>query len=201
MSAARRRLPAAVTIAAVAVLPRTRLLEPVQAADERLLAALVAHRHPGWRRPARWLTAVAEPPAVTLAWSAAALWHLHHDVPASILLRSGVPAAAGIAARRVLAEAIRRPRPPAAWWWAEPSGFSYPSRHVTWALLGLGSAVDLALAPGRHAARVPGSVLAVTIVVATTRLVLALHWPSDVAAAVAFGTAWRGLSPQERTWR
>jgi hypothetical protein len=27
----------------------------------------------------------------------------------------------------VLGEAIRRPRPKQAWWWAEPSGFSYPS--------------------------------------------------------------------------
>ena len=187
-------MAAATVLAAVALLPRTRALEAVQEVDEWLLTTVVAHRRRVMRRPAKALTVLAEPPVVALTWSVAALFSLRRGVPAVAAIRSVTRAATGVAARRALAESIRRPRPRWEWWWAEPSGFSYPSRHVTWALLGFGAAADLLLAAGARPATTKPVIAGATGLVAATRVLLALHWPSDVVAAAAMGTAWRHLT-------
>lgn len=185
-------------LAAGALLPRTRVIDAVQDLDERLLTAVVARRRPGWRRPARLLTALAEPAPVVLLWSTAALWAWCRGVPAAVVLRAGTRAAAGIAARRALAEAVHRERPQRSWWWATPTGFSYPSRHVTWALLGFGAAADVLASAGADRRRIRTVVAGAITGVGATRLVLALHWPSDVAAAIAMGDAWRTLTSGRR---
>jgi membrane-associated phospholipid phosphatase len=194
----RRRLAAVTALVAVALLPRTRVLDAVQRIDDRLLTAVVRHRRPGWRGPARAGTALAEPPAVLLLGAVAGVVALRRGAPLAALLRTSARAGAGIAARRILAEVIRRPRPEPAWWWAEPTGFSYPSRHVTWALLGFCGAADLFIAAGSNR-RLPRTLAAAgTALISATRVVLALHWPSDVAAATAAAVAWRTLTDDRR---
>lgn len=197
MSRGEGRFGALLVVTAVATAPITPVRSLVQRADDRLLAGVVAHRRTAWRRPARLLTVLGEPPIVVPVWAGTAAWALAGGVPAARVLRSGASAAAGIALRRGLAEASHRSRPRRLWWWATPSGFSYPSRHVTWAVLGYGAVSDLMADRGRPER---GRVLlaGAASLTSVTRVVLALHWPSDVAAALALATAWRRLTGAPR---
>lgn len=193
----RRPAPPAVAklgLALVALAPTAPLWPSVARIDERLLATVVAHRRLAWRRSASALTDLAAPATVTVLTVACAgvAYRRHAQTRAieSVLAR----AAFGILTRRVLAEAVRRQRPPSSWWWAEPSGSSYPSRHTTWAALGYGAVadlLDLAGVPRPVARTVP---LAAVTTVAATRVMLAVHWPSDVVAAVVYSTSWRRVS-------
>jgi membrane-associated phospholipid phosphatase len=161
--------------------------------DESLLAVVVAHRPESWAAPARQLTGLATPPVVIPAVAGAAGWAaLHHSSTRTLV---GIVASnfAGIVVRRCLAEAIGRDRPPSRWWWDQPSGPSYPSRHATWAALGSQAVADLLRAADVHPQ--PGLMeVGMPAVVAATRVLLAVHWPSDVAAALVFARAWRQLT-------
>jgi undecaprenyl-diphosphatase len=182
--------PAGVALVAVApVLPGRRTVARL---DRRLLAGVVARRPDGLRGPAVRLTALAEPAAVLPVCAVAAMRALGRGTPPREVVGPLVRAAAGIVLRRALAETVRRPRPPAGWWWHPPSGFSYPSRHVTWAALGFAVAADLC---GGGAYRAAADV--VTAGVVATRVLLAVHWPSDVAAALLLAAAWRRLRPAQ----
>jgi undecaprenyl-diphosphatase len=94
---------------------------------------------------------------------------------------------------RVLVEAqkdlIGRMRP-------DPSGrldtvtsFSFPSAHAANSMVAwLGFA--LIVTPPRYRIPAVAAALAVAMIVGLTRLLLAVHWPSDVIGGWAFGTAW-----------
>jgi membrane-associated phospholipid phosphatase len=184
------RLAAGAVVAAVASLPGTSLRGPAQRVDRTVLSWVVERRPPSWRTPARRLTALAKPSAVVPILAASAGWAAYRGVPVSRVAHVVGVAGAGIAARRALEETVRRSRPPSDWWWQQPSGYSYPSKHVTWSVLGYGAAADL-VGDGRLPAR--GLATAVSTVVAGTRIVLAEHWPSDVLAAVGLAVAMRRL--------
>lgn len=113
--------------------------------------------------------------------------------------RAGAPAgppvwrlAGGVLARAVLARCIRRPRPPRSWWRTEPHGWSFPSRHVTHAVLitGLLSEETGPTRPVRYTT----AVAAVAAVVGASRVRLGVHWPSDVLGALLAGTLWLELT-------
>lgn len=181
-------------LAAVAIAPLVPARRSVERMDHALLQAVVARRPDAVRIPAVRLTELAEPTVILpLCVVAAARALSRRTSPPEVLGRLGW-AAAGIGLRRGLAETVRRGRPPAAWWWHSPSGFSYPSRHVTWAVLGLGTAADLlGGGPGYRRAAA-----ALTAGVVATRVLLAVHWPSDVVAALVYSAAWRRLSTPTR---
>ena len=85
-------------------------------------------------------------------------------------------------ARRALAELIGRRRPPERLWrthWTRPS---FPSRHTTLATLGAGLVADALTTtnPARAVAR--DAAVAVAAGVGVSRLVLGVHWPTDVLA-------------------
>jgi undecaprenyl-diphosphatase len=184
------RLAAGAVAAAVASLPATPVRGVVERADRSVLSWLVHQRRTAWRIPARRLTSLAKPAAVVPVLAASAAWASYRGVPASRVAHVLGVAGAGIAARRALANTVRRSRPPSDWWWQQPSGYSYPSKHVTWSVLGYGAAADL-VGDGRLPAR--SLATALSTVVAGTRLVLAEHWPSDVFAAVGLAVALRRL--------
>jgi membrane-associated phospholipid phosphatase len=179
-------------VAAPLALDRARL----ERAERAALGVVVRRRSATWRCPVRAATRLGEPLAVGGTVLGAVLWSRQRGAqpPVTSALIRG---AAGILLRRALADAIRRGRPPTAWWWDEPSGFSYPSRHVTWAVLGYGTAADL-LRAGGSTTRVRYLMAAPPGLVAISRIVLAVHWPSDVAAAAVFGIGWRHLTRSRR---
>lgn len=184
------RVAALAGLAAVAIAPLVPARRAVERMDRAVLEAVVARRPPDVRTPAVRLTEVAEPAVIVpLCAVAAAAALSRRTPPREVLARLGW-AAAGVAVRRGLAETVRRGRPPAAWWWHAPSGFSYPSRHVTWAVLGFGVAADLH-GGGRPYRR---ATAALTVGTVATRVLLAVHWPSDVVAALLYAAAWRRLS-------
>lgn len=191
-SPAGRRIAALTVLAAVAAAPVTPLVGPVQRGDRALLSAVVRGRRTSWVGPARRLTELAAPRVVTAATAVAAVSALVRGRSLQSVVRTVGAAGTGILLRRGLAEAVRRPRPPVARWADTPSGFSYPSRHVTWAVLGYGAVRDLALTDPRRRWR--GVHAGLVGVVAATRLLLAVHWPTDVLAALIYAAAWRGLT-------
>lgn len=97
--------------------------------------------------------------------------------------------AVAVVAAFVLKEAVRRARPVLPHPVAHASGFSFPSGHA------LGSAAayaSLALVLGGRWAPRPVRVLVAIVVpavVATTRVLLGVHFPSDVVAGLVLGWA------------
>jgi membrane-associated phospholipid phosphatase len=184
------RLGAGTVVLTVVAGPATPLSDLAQRVDRSVLSWVVDHRPAAWRLPARRLTALAKPAVVLPVLSASAAWAAYTGVPLPRVARVLGVAGVGIAARRTLEETVRRSRPPQEWWWQQPSGYSYPSKHVTWAVLGYGAAADL-IGDGRLPVRGLATALATTV--AGTRLVLAEHWPTDVLAAAASALAVRRL--------
>lgn len=159
--------------------------------DTRVLSLIVGHRTPALAATARAATILGEPAAAMSAVAAAAGWRLSHDSASGsdwpVLSRVAVALTVGVGGRAVLCRAIRRPRPPATVWRVVPEGASFPSKHTTYAGLCAGFVVFLAV-PGRSA-RVHTVALGAATVVGGSRLVLGVHWPSDVLAAAALVSA------------
>jgi undecaprenyl-diphosphatase len=188
------RLRAVATLAIVACAPATPVWCVVTHVDNVVLAQVVRWRRAAWRRPAAVATELAAPAFVVAAVAATTAYARRRAVPATAIGEVVTVAGLGLAVRRALAEVVRRDRPAASLWWSEPSGFSYPSRHVTWAVLGFGAVADLLAAAGTRQRVVRTTRAAPGAVVAATRVLLAVHWPSDVAAAVGFSVAYRDLA-------
>lgn len=181
-------------LAPVVLAPWVRHSTVLQRWESGALGAVVARRRDSWRRPAELVTELGAPLPVIVTVGTAALWARHGGAQGQTLLQPVVTAATGIAARRVLAEVVRRGRPPSSWWWSQPSGYSYPSRHVTWAIFGFGAAADLVTVGGGPRNRMVTIVSTVAPMgVAATRIALAVHWPTDVIGAWVFASGWRRL--------
>lgn len=94
---------------------------------------------------------------------------------------------------RLLVEAqkdlIGRMRPDPAGRLDAVTSFSFPSAHAANSMMAwLGLA--LLAAPPRYRGAAVGAALVLATLVGLTRLVLAVHWPSDVIGGWAFGAAW-----------
>ncbi|MGI8576715.1 MAG: phosphatase PAP2 family protein [Nocardioidaceae bacterium] len=87
-----------------------------------------------------------------------------------------------ISGRAVMARLVRRRRPPRGWWQQSPTGFSFPSRHTTWAMLAADEAVAALPGGARRWARL-GQV-ALVASVGMSRVAVGVHWPSDVVGAL-----------------
>jgi undecaprenyl-diphosphatase len=159
---------------------------PASDADGLLLRAF---HHPAWVPAARlltrlgdWnvllpLTLVAAASLYFLASRRAALFYL-------VLILGG----------RLLVEgekvAFGRARPDESGRLVEVSSLSYPSGHAAYSMMAwLGLALLAARAPRLRAPAV-ALALALAFFVGCSRLVLAVHWPSDVIGGWAFGAAW-----------
>lgn len=94
----------------------------------------------------------------------------------------------------VLTEALKaataRPRPDFAPWLSHASGLSFPSGHAAEsAAVYLVLAAYGARAAPRAAPVLYGAALILVVLIGLSRVVLGMHWPSDVAAGWALGGA------------
>jgi undecaprenyl-diphosphatase len=177
----------AFAIAALAALWLAMLLlgGPQSPLDRTLLAVL---RAPSLRAPATLLTRLGNfyvliPLALVAALGLAVAGRRR---PASLFL-------ATIASGRILVEAqkawVGQLRPDPALWLGGASGTSFPSAHAANVTI---TCLAFALfAPGPKYRRASiGVAVLLAFAVGMTRLLLAVHWPSDVIAGWAFGGAW-----------
>lgn len=144
---------------------------------------------PAWARAASVL-AEREILVVTALVVAAHRWRQGGPVVTPLARLAG-----GVAVRAVFMHAVRRPRPPRAWWRTEPVGWSFPSRHTAHAALVASMLVDETPSLPRAPRVVAAS--AYTLAVGTSRVRLGLHWPSDVLGGILTAVLWRHLT---RNW-
>ena len=161
--------------------------------DPSRLQLVIDHRSAALERLAKVLSAVGSVPALLLfgAAFAALLWWTRRPLIVAVgpLLALGV---AGVAAE-VLKVTVGRARPDEAFRLVAETAPSFPSGHSTdTAAFFLTAAILLAVLVARgwltRGVLIGGAGLAAASV-ATSRLVLGVHWPSDVLAGLLLGTA------------
>ncbi|HMC91474.1 MAG TPA: phosphatase PAP2 family protein [Allosphingosinicella sp.] len=84
---------------------------------------------------------------------------------------------------------LARQRPDIAGRLAHVTSLSFPSAHAAYSMITWLAFALLVAPPARRAAAVAAA-LAIALTVGLTRLVLHVHWPSDVIGGWAFGAGW-----------
>ncbi|GAA4185405.1 hypothetical protein GCM10022252_15740 [Streptosporangium oxazolinicum] len=150
--------------------------------DERLLAIFTGQRRTGLVSIAHTVTHLGSPTLMGAQVAALAAGTRDWRLLAVYV--------SGLATRHQVASVIDRARPPREGWRETPIGPSFPSRHTTTALLGTLLITErLTGSPGRAAA----AGIAVGGAVGVSRLLLGVHWPSDVAGGAVFAYLWWAL--------
>jgi undecaprenyl-diphosphatase len=109
-----------------------------------------------------------------------------------LLMLPWVAAALAFVASSAIKHAVGRPRPPQVNWAGSAHGFAFPSGHATSATAAyLVLAVLMAelMPTARRRVAVLGSGIALALLVGASRIVLGVHWPTDVLAGWALGSA------------
>lgn len=171
--------------------------------DTAVMGAVTGERT-AWLTPLVSLLTELFSPAVVPVWAlcvAGVLLARDRRVQRAAAVLASVVVAAVVA--EVIKVVITRPRPPAIdQLGAYESTLSYPSGHVTGTAALLISVALVGTVTSRRATRAMAVVaaLAVTAVVAWTRLYLGVHWLTDVSAGLLIGAATAALvvavSPQ-----
>lgn len=154
--------------------------------EQRTLEAIArrtSHGYDLWL--ARGATLLGETPTAWCLVTAGAFLAAAHTRRWTLVARPLLTLAAATATRHALAEIINRDRPPEALWRARWSGPSFPSRHTMLATLAAGLVTDsVETARGRRPPSWP--VPATAAAVGASRLVLGIHWPTDILGAWIF---------------
>jgi undecaprenyl-diphosphatase len=188
---ARFAFPLAIALLALIGLAVLLLGGPQTRVDPGVLAAFA---EPGLVPAARLLTRLGDGSTVLAASVAAAAWLLLNGHRRRAILLLVI-----LASQRLLVEAMKagfdRARPDVEGHHVAVHSMAFPSGHSANAM-----AVWLAialLATGRRL-RHPAVALAIAValIVGVCRMILQVHWPSDVAGGWAFGAAWTLLLVQ-----
>lgn len=145
----------------------------------------------------RQVTRLGDRAPVWIAVAAAGVFRsarLHREDP---LVAAVTTLAVGATVRAGLAISLNRQRPPERLWHMEWSGPSFPSRHTTLATLGADLVAGCLTADSPRTARVItwGTAGAVGV----SRLVLGVHWPTDVLGGWLFAAGMLAVSHRART--
>ncbi|MFL6073277.1 MAG: phosphatase PAP2 family protein [Mycobacteriales bacterium] len=150
---------------------------PLGRGDEWLSARLARLPAGRWMVAARALSTLGNAPvAGAMVWAATT----RHGRPAR---RPLVVLATGVAVQRLAAAVVDRRRPPRDRWRVRPGGPSMPSGH----------AATAALAAGLVAPDSPAG-YPVAAAIGASRVLLGVHWPSDVLAGLVYAAAWARLT-------
>ena len=161
------------------------------ALDHNLLSWLVAHRSAGLTAVAIAITTAGSPPVITaLAVVAGALlwWRRRAILPALVVVGT---LGAAMSVSTLTKIAVGSHRPARALQLIPEVDMSYPSGHVT-GTLALSGIVAVAVGIGRTRLTrliLAAGVAVVTIMIALTRLYLAVHWLTDIGGGMLLGSA------------
>lgn len=161
--------------------------------DARVLRIAVAHRTPAIVSAAKVITHLGDPTVLVLVALAAGalLWRSRRRILDAIVPLVALLGAS--ATETVIKQVVGRPRPPVRFHLIHETDASFPSGHTT-GTAALAVALALVVAAGR-----PGRITQIGLLVAAglvatavgaSRIVLGVHWTSDVVAGLCLGTAW-----------
>lgn len=182
---ARLVFPLAIGLLALIGIAALLLGGPQSQVDPQVLALFI---HPALVPAARLLTHLGDVVTVLAAALLAAGWLLFRGHRRRAILLLVI-----IASERLLVEAMKagfdRARPDPLGHQVAVHNLAFPSGHSANAMAGWLAVALLATSPRL---RLPAIVLALSLALATglCRLVLQVHWPSDVVGGWAFGAAW-----------
>ena len=157
--------------------------------DRLIYEALYAGHRPLLLAVARFLTALGEPTVLIAAGAAAALWLWYAGRG-----RLGVVLLLIALIGRGLSEAqkyeVARARPALEPHLVVVKTQSFPSGHASSSMIFyLAMAIALTAGTRWHRAAAAGAVM-LSLLIGTSRVMLGVHWPSDVVGGWAFGMLW-----------
>ena len=157
--------------------------------DQRIYQALYAGHRPALLVIARTFTALGEPTVLIAASAACAIW-LSIVGRARLGLVLLLVALIGRGLSEVQKLWIDRPRPILDPHLVTVKTSSFPSGHATSSMI-FYLALALALAANTRWSRwAAASAILLSLLIGTSRVMLGVHWPSDVIGGWAFGMLW-----------
>jgi membrane-associated phospholipid phosphatase len=146
--------------------------------------------HPHWTLANKWWTNIFDPMPLRAATLVLVIW-LYRRRARRLALWAITTMAVGGILGAVLKLLVGRHRPDLLDPVARAAGFSFPSGHALNAALTAGVFVLVLLPVARGARRwlLWGSAIAVTVLTGLSRIVLGVHWTSDVVAGWLLGIA------------
>jgi undecaprenyl-diphosphatase len=190
-----------VAVLALAAIWLAMLLGGAGPVDRAIYEALYAGHRPELLAVARTLTFFGDPTLLIGASCIAALWLWHRGGG-----RAGLVLIVVTLTGRLLGEAqkywIARVRPDLEPHLVVVKTNSFPSGHATSSMI-FYLALALLLASHRHRFAAAAAAVVLALLVGTSRVMLGVHWPSDVIGGWAFGLLWLLLTlrPAERLFR
>ena len=164
--------------------------------DGRLAAWIQPYRTPGRQSLANWVSHLGTVPVMT-AFAALIIATLFRREWKAVAAGWLFLAGGGELVEQILKRTFRRDRPPASEHWLVAGGFSFPSGHSMGAMVGYGLMTYLILLRVRRPlARIAVIACGVAIVVAIgfSRIVLRVHFFTDVIGGFAAGIVWISLA-------
>jgi undecaprenyl-diphosphatase len=165
----------------------------VNSFDRHATSVAIEHRSPGLDAVMKAVTWLGSWVAVVVAAVIVTLTVLARRLPVTVLVLA-VGAWAGSQGAVTLAKhVVRRPRPPQPLWLVNAHGSSWPSGHAATAVLvfAILAAIVIALVPiGWIRTSAACSAVAAVVAVACSRVVLGVHWTTDVIAGIVFVVGW-----------
>lgn len=159
--------------------------------DEAVAGRLAQQLTPLALRSFALVTHLGDVLTLTLLTVAAGLLLLWQRRP-RLALAFGLACAGGGVLNRVLKDIFERVRPVHEHGFAVADGFSFPSGHSAGSAVVYGMLAYLLLrsAPSRWHPAIVAAAAALVFTIGFSRVMLQVHWASDVMAGLASGTAW-----------